>query len=161
MTLSELGSLGELVGGIAVIGSLIYLATQVRQATQWQRIESFQGALGRVNDWHRSIATNGDVARIYLDGCADFNSLDPAERARFHSLLVEMLIVCEMMYRMGGTFLDTPTLSARDRSISNLFEHAGIKIWWQNQGRSVFAEDFRDYVERVAAAQQADEADVE
>jgi hypothetical protein len=31
MTIQELGSLGELVGGFAVIVSLIYLAVQIRQ----------------------------------------------------------------------------------------------------------------------------------
>ena len=34
MTLQDLGNIGELVGGFAVVISLIYLAIQVRQNTQ-------------------------------------------------------------------------------------------------------------------------------
>ena len=34
MTIQELGALGELIGGAAVIATLIYLAVQVRQSTQ-------------------------------------------------------------------------------------------------------------------------------
>jgi hypothetical protein len=153
VTLSELGSLGELVGGIAVIGSLIYLAIQVRHATQSQRTESFLSGLVRVNDWYRSISNNGDLARIYLDGCADFAELNREERARFHALIMEVLVVCEMMYRLGqGQLLNAPTLSAVSSFISGLFRNPGIVTWWQEQGRSAVTEDFREYVDRVAAA---------
>ena len=34
MNWTALGAIGELVGGVAVIGTLIYLATQVRQNTK-------------------------------------------------------------------------------------------------------------------------------
>ena len=34
MNWTAIGAIGELVGGIAVIGTLIYLATQVRQNTK-------------------------------------------------------------------------------------------------------------------------------
>ena len=153
MTLSELGSLGELVGGIAVIGSLIYLAIQVRNATQSQRTESFLSGLGRVNDWYRSISNNGDLARIYLDGCEDFAGLDREDRARFHALIMEVLVVCEMMHRLGeGRLLNAPTLNAVSRFISVLFSHPGIVAWWQEQGRAAVTEDFRDYVDHAAAA---------
>lgn len=37
MDLMELGAIGELVGGVAVIGSLIYLALQVRQSNEHAR----------------------------------------------------------------------------------------------------------------------------
>ncbi len=35
--LENLGNLGEFIGSIAVLASLLYLALQVRQATKWQR----------------------------------------------------------------------------------------------------------------------------
>ncbi len=38
MDIMELGAIGELVGGVAVIGSLIYLALQVRQGNQIERV---------------------------------------------------------------------------------------------------------------------------
>ncbi|MEE8301394.1 MAG: hypothetical protein V3S24_03055 [Candidatus Tectomicrobia bacterium] len=39
MTVMELGAIGEFVGSIAVIGTLIYLALQIRQNTSQQRRE--------------------------------------------------------------------------------------------------------------------------
>ena len=40
MTIAELGSIGEFVGSIAVLVTLIYLATQIRQNTQSVRMSS-------------------------------------------------------------------------------------------------------------------------
>lgn len=34
MTIQELGAIGELIGGVAVIATLIYLTIQTRQAKQ-------------------------------------------------------------------------------------------------------------------------------
>jgi hypothetical protein len=39
MTVMELGALGEFVGSIAVIATLIYLALQIRQNTSQQKRE--------------------------------------------------------------------------------------------------------------------------
>jgi hypothetical protein len=44
MTLSELGGLGELVGAIAVLASLIYVARQIRQNTNATRLATLQSA---------------------------------------------------------------------------------------------------------------------
>ena len=54
MTISELGSLGEFVGSLAVVVTLIYLTTQLRQNTKAVRAASTQ-ALDR--------SITGNIAR--------------------------------------------------------------------------------------------------
>ena len=44
--LESLANLGEIVGAIAVVVSLIYLAVQVRQNTQAQQTENFFSGVG-------------------------------------------------------------------------------------------------------------------
>ena len=39
MTITELGALGELLGSIGVIATLVYLAIQVRQNTRTARVQ--------------------------------------------------------------------------------------------------------------------------
>jgi uncharacterized membrane protein len=48
MDLQYLANLGELVGAVVVVLSLIYLAVQVRQNTQAQRTENYSRALDRL-----------------------------------------------------------------------------------------------------------------
>jgi hypothetical protein len=47
LTLQDLGSLGELIGGIAVVASLIYLALQIRQNTRSTHASMAQSVYSR------------------------------------------------------------------------------------------------------------------
>ena len=65
MTLSDLGSLGEFVGSIAVVLSLIYLAFQIRQNTKSIRASTHHGMVESSN----SLAfrfTEADATQIIL-----------------------------------------------------------------------------------------------
>ena len=47
MTVTELGAIGETVGGFAVLVTLVYLAAQLRQSNQNDRLNALQ--MGLVN----------------------------------------------------------------------------------------------------------------
>ena len=53
MNILELGAIGELVGGVAVIGSLIFVGFQLRQATAAQRGAAVDALrrIRNVNEW--------------------------------------------------------------------------------------------------------------
>ena len=60
MTLQDLGSIGELVGALATIATLVYLAIQIRantRATLHHRTSGFS-----------DLIVNEDVARIFEQG---------------------------------------------------------------------------------------------
>ena len=42
MTIQELGSIGELIGAIAVLATLIYLSVQVKMSSKTQRAQTHQ-----------------------------------------------------------------------------------------------------------------------
>jgi len=46
--LQSLANIGEIIGAITVVLSLIYLAIQIRQSTQAQRTENYSRALDRL-----------------------------------------------------------------------------------------------------------------
>jgi hypothetical protein len=105
-----------------------------------------------VNDWYGLLSENGEAATIFLDGSEDFSQLDRAGRARFHTLLIHIFIPCEMMFRMGSDrLLPGTSLKAVDRFIGDLFRHPGVREWWREQGRAAVAEDWGNYVERLAS----------
>jgi hypothetical protein len=70
MSIQDLGSLGELVGAVAVVLSLIYLATQIRQNTQATRAASYEDVAQGVRAFMALIANDEGVADIYLRGAA-------------------------------------------------------------------------------------------
>ena len=59
-----LGNLGEFVGAIAVVATLIYLALQIRHNTAAQRTSSVWAMTQVFNQTHTSIVEHADVAEI-------------------------------------------------------------------------------------------------
>jgi len=92
-TAQLLGNLGEFVGAIAVVVTLVYLAFQIRQNTTAMKSSTWQAIQNAEHTFDQSLATNKDAAEIWvrgaLDGLDSFD--DPAER--FQCLLIGKQIV--------------------------------------------------------------------
>ena len=74
MTIQDWGALGELVGGIAIIVSLIYVGLQIRQNTKAIRISAGQGMIAAWGQSNRDIISDPGFAEVIapiLDGRAD------------------------------------------------------------------------------------------
>ncbi len=101
MTIQELGSIGELLGAVAVVISLFYLAVQIRQNTKASRIESFLGAQQQV--WQLGIVIAQDesvaklLARFLDDPGSEFSSED---RVRIGMACGQFLGGLETLFRL-------------------------------------------------------------
>ncbi len=70
----ELGAIGELVGGVAVIATLLYLALQVRQNTLETRVASSQALTDSINQVNLAISVDANRASITRRGREDYSS---------------------------------------------------------------------------------------
>ena len=66
MDIMELGAIGELVGGAAVLVTLIYLALQVRNSAQEQRVSSMREATRELGSIVRELGDTEEKAEIWL-----------------------------------------------------------------------------------------------
>ncbi len=83
MDLQILANLGEFLGGVAIIVSLVYVAIQVRQNTQSLRAENYARVLDRVSAIQSQLSRDTELARIFAKGVADAGQLTPRERIQF------------------------------------------------------------------------------
>ena len=65
MNIMELGAIGELVGGVAVIASLAYVGLQIRQNTSAVRANSAQGFADSINAVQLQVSSGGETARAW------------------------------------------------------------------------------------------------
>lgn len=147
MTIQDLGSIGELIGALGVIVSLVYLGVQIRQNTRSVRSASFQEAIRDVLSITDALATDRELARVYWKGIADFESLAPDERRRFSAYLVGMFRRFEnLVYQTRYGALDAESwLGVKTTAIVTL-SRPGARAWWE-QARGLFNEEFCDYVD--------------
>ena len=83
MTIDELGSLGELVVSIAVILTLIYLASQVRQGNVASLVQSNQAINKKYSDSMKALYTNQEVFDVWARGKASYSTLSEQDATKF------------------------------------------------------------------------------
>lgn len=82
-----IGAIGEIVGAAAVFATLIYLALQIRQNTAMTNTSIYESAMGGFIDLNQIALFNPHVARAYMKGLADPDSLSEEESFYCNMLL--------------------------------------------------------------------------
>ena len=79
MTLSDLGNIGEMLGGVAVLVTLVYLALQIRQNTRTMRSAAHHSANQLGVQINLVLGMNPAVARVLMAGSAKTPFQEPHE----------------------------------------------------------------------------------
>ncbi len=109
MTLSQLAQLGEFIGGVAVLATLVYLAVQIRQNTAAFLTSSTAQAAEPIYRMAEPLFHDGEFADIVQRGIAGLEHLTPEERFRFRNWASMMLYGYENLlraYESGQTTRD-------------------------------------------------------
>lgn len=150
MTLSDLGSLGEFVGSIAVVLSLLYLAFQIRQNTKSVRASTHHGMVESSNALAFRLS-DADAARIILKGGRANDDLTPEEKFRFSMLMRASFGFYEEAYhQFWEGLLERDVWESRARTLSEVFDQPGVTDWWK-KNRHYFSTRFRDAVDELHA----------
>lgn len=150
MTITELGAIGELVGGVAVIASLIYVGLQVRENSSWLKRQALDGVIDRFTTWGARVRDNPEILDVYLRGVEGFESLNVAEQHRFHLTKMEILAAIETVLEHGKSNMIKPeTTAAARRWLEQEMSGPGTKAWWDQMGRTVFSDDLGGAVDQL------------
>ena len=145
MDIIELGAIGELVGGLAVLITLLYLAAQFRQGTHLARGESTR----EVNNTFRE-AVDGlaDHRSAFVKGLHRFEGLSKDEQWRFSFLISPLVVALDQTIAMHHQGLETAgTVETNGNVVLSMLRERGGREWWElakpfYRGLHVF-----DYVE--------------
>jgi len=97
--LQEIGNIGDFVGGLGVIASLIYLAVQIRQNTRAVRSSSYHQAAEQTWNYCLALAQDASLAELIAKQNAG-GSLTPAEEIRVNSAFQALVFGFENMLRL-------------------------------------------------------------
>ena len=149
MTLEDLGNLGDFIGGIAVIVTLIYLAVQVRQNnrllqanTSSVRAASSIAINERLVGVNQSLIEDPSLAEIFVRELSSPGSIEGADRVRLDTLLQSMFISLENILKLAqaGT-IEPKDWEPWSRHLRNWLRNPAVRAWWSRQ-QSPFGEDF-------------------
>lgn len=154
MNWDALGAVGEVVGAVAVVVTLLYVARQIHQAnaqTQAQARYSFVEAYGHMNT---SISGNKAVASIFRRGIKG-EGLDEDEAIQFFALIGQFLNTWAVLFdlHVDGLLPENQWTMVRKDIITMLSEPGG-KEFWEQVGQFGVHQTFADAVNKTLASDE-------
>ena len=132
--LEALGNLGDFVGGIAVIATLVYLAMQVRQNTQLLRANALSASSAVNVSFNHLLGSNPAAARVFQVGIESFASLSEEDQRQFLNLLRGLVTSYEHMFQQyeRGMF-DEDVWHHRRGSLRRMLSLPHLEVWWEHR----------------------------
>jgi hypothetical protein len=150
MTLAELT---QLLGGIGVIASMIYIGIQIRNNARAVRAATYQQiSVISLQGWH-SLGHNGETTGIMLRGMDDFFCLSRVEKARFRFIMMGYVKGFEnawFQFNIGP--LREGDWKAMTADVHSFFSTPGTHAAWP-MVKNRFNEEFTAYVDGVVQRQ--------
>ena len=149
MNLEALANIGEFVGGVVVILSLVYLAVQIRQSTESQRTENYARALDRLAVMQASLARESEFTQLLATAVIDSSSLTTVDRLRFNWGMYEFFGAIEFMFHAARSrALPDQVWSRWSDTLVWWVSLPGVRAWWAAHP-APFTAEFTAYVDGI------------
>ncbi len=156
LKLSNLASIAEIVGALAIVVSLLYVGIQVEDSTRAVRSATANEISTAISTWYREIGTDPASARVFLDGMTNPESLSREDRLRFiftaHSVMLEFQAAYYLAQE--GT-LDLELQESITNTLLAVKDQPGMAMYWEQRG-TLFQPAFRSYFDAITGSGDTD-----
>jgi hypothetical protein len=154
-----IGAISELVGAVAVLVTLVYLAVQVRDNTKTVKSENVHRVTDSFNAINMLVASDQDLADLWFKGVSDFEALTPTEQARFGFVqLAAFRIYDSLYYQVARSTGDEQLWLAELDTIRWIFAYPGMRAWWRQQ-KFGFSAQFKEYIDGIVSELSGDDGE--
>ena len=138
MTLQDLGNLGEFVGAIAVVITLVYVALQIRQNTAHLsqnttavRLSALEANVESGTRVREIMISNPELADLYLKGLEGYSQLNRPERLRFGMYLDNLFGAIQASHtRYVDLEIDPDRVEEIIKMVDSILAYPGVREWW-------------------------------
>ncbi len=154
MSIQDLGSVGELIAAIATLGTLVYLALQIKLNTKSMKSTVQQAITESMTEPFQEAAM-GDIPIIYMKAARNPEELTEEETAKFGFFLSSYLKRLEYAHaQFLAGFLEESTWKAIDAGARNQFHSIGVNRYWAVR-MNTYSEEFQRYIESIIPAESS------
>jgi hypothetical protein len=160
MNWDAVGAVGELVGAVAVIATLIYLAIQVKDSARAARSAAVTDATNAMQQFYSGLGNNPQTSELFLRGMANPESMAQESQFQFLMLLHSAFLAFQRSFFLAqeGT-LDVGLRDSIGTSILTVNRMPGMRFYWR-QRKSYFQPEFIEWVESLLAQDPVLDMDV-
>ncbi|MGK0223182.1 MAG: hypothetical protein ACI9ON_002425 [Limisphaerales bacterium] len=145
MSIQDWGALGEIVGGIGVVVTLIYLAIQIRENSRQMRVNSLISINQLINEGWDPIYSNDRNIRVWNTGLRSPTDLEEEDLALFHLFMTRLINVLSTSFSQHRHNV-LPTDEFRKYAIraNSLLLSPGGEHWLSAGGTEILTNDARE-----------------
>ena len=147
LKLSEVASVAEVVGAVAIVISLVYVGIQLQDSTLAVRSATANDTSAAMAAWYITTANNPDSTRVVLDGMTNPEVLSREETAQFIYLIHGLFLEYQAAFYVSeqGT-LDIELRESLVNTLLGVREQPGFQLYW-DQRQDLFQPSFREFVD--------------
>lgn len=146
MNWDAITGIGEMLGAIAVVVTLLYLTRELRQNARSHSLSALRDTTAQWNQWGEMIATSEGLADIVVKGNMSYQELSESESLRY-SAWVQCFFDNAESYRslVVDHGMDDKDISVLQSIVARRLLIPGFTLWWE-ENTSDYSEDFVDWV---------------
>jgi len=141
-----IAAVAEILGSLAVVASLGYVASQIRQSARESQRNVYRSVKTEIQDFRAMIAQDAQVTRIYREGLKQSTELNEDDRWRFGALMQHQFSTSEDVFRLR----DVAMFQDLTDNMKWTLSRPGAKAWW-SKGRYLYHPDYQTYVDNLLA----------
>ncbi len=171
MSIQEWAALAEIIGAVAVVASLIYLAVQIRQNThelsmslKSMELAAFERNVDSGIRIRELFILNPEILELYARGGEYYADMDEGDKLRFDMALRNVFSALQGAYVRQLTFGNDPAhFAGSERTLDRLVRNRGIRDWlshstpdWRPQFAALVQQRvhlFEELAEKASAAE--------
>ena len=124
-------ALAAIIGTIAVVVSLLYVARQVKEATRQRRVEAYHAVLGEVDAGAKLLVQDHANADIWWRASKGLENLTDAERVRYFGMLAVVFQSWERVFHYDSKGeLDDWRAEAVTKRMTDITMSRGVQEYW-------------------------------
>lgn len=153
MQIQEWAAIGEIVGAIGIIATLIYLSIQIRQNTKSTETSTISAFMESYSSATRAWGASTELARVVRIGNTDFDSLNEDEKFQYFALIGQFFVNFESLFSLFESGVLDPRRWATIKADIAAFVHfSGGRVFWkQTREAWVGYPEFVELVDHLAS----------
>ena len=135
----EFGQPLTVLANVGVILGIVFLAVEIRESANQASNEALQGTVIQFIDWHKQIAADPSLAKIYSEGRRDYSGLSEIQQQQFDALMRALVHSASLFIDSRTQLFDSDVPPLCERTVEGYFlellEQPGFRQWWSTADR--------------------------
>jgi hypothetical protein len=149
MNWEAISAISQMVGSIAVVFSVLYLAIQVHRSTRVAKLAAQDAAATALRDVTKPFAENAELARIWRLGLENLQALSAEDQARFFHSTYQFLKAYETIHfhHVYG-LMDEQIWRGWRSLLEHYIASPGIEHYWRLR-HDLFSMRFQKFIDTL------------